>query len=95
MQLSWVWEPTFVEIIQTKDPSVVIIVETWANEARFDRTLSIITFDQKWVVPRTARGGRLNRMVVEGGFKHCDVRFEVERVRSGILGFTYFGRKFF
>ena len=66
MQLSWVWEPTFVEIIQTKDPSIVIIVETWANEARFDRTLSIITFDQKWVVPRTTRGGRLDRVVVKG-----------------------------
>ena len=66
MQLSWVWEPTFVEIIQTKDPSIVIIVETWANEARFDRTLSIITFDQKWMVPRTTRGGRLDRVVVKG-----------------------------
>ena len=44
----------------------MIIAETWANEARLDRTLSTITFDQKWVVPRTTRGGRLDRVVVKG-----------------------------
>ena len=66
MQLSWAWEPTFVEIIQAKDLSVVIITETGTDEARLDRTLSTITFDQKWVVPRTTRGGGLDRVVVEG-----------------------------
>ena len=44
----------------------MFIVETWADEARLDRTLSTITFDQKWVVPRTTRGGGLDRVVVEG-----------------------------
>uniref|UniRef100_A0A7N2MGE8 DUF4283 domain-containing protein n=1 Tax=Quercus lobata TaxID=97700 RepID=A0A7N2MGE8_QUELO len=33
--------------------------ETWADEARLDRTLSKINFDQKWVVPRQNRGGGL------------------------------------
>ena len=66
MQLSWAWKPTFVEIIRAKDPSIMIIAKTWANEARLDRTLSTITFDQKWVVPRTTRGGRLDRVVVKG-----------------------------
>ena len=66
MQLLWAWEPTFVEMIQAKDPSVVIIAKTWANEVRLDRTLNIITFDQKWVVPRTTKGGGLDKVVVEG-----------------------------
>ena len=44
----------------------MFIVETWADEVKLDRTLSTITFDQKWVVPRTTRGGGLDRVVVEG-----------------------------
>ena len=30
------------EIIWAKDPSVIFIAETWADEARLDRTLSTI-----------------------------------------------------
>ena len=48
-----------VRLIQTKDPFVVFIAETWANEARLDRTLSKINFDQKWVAPRLNRGSGL------------------------------------
>ena len=52
-------EKELVSILQAKDPSVVFITETWADEARLDQTLSYINFDQKWVVPRTSRGGGL------------------------------------
>ena len=52
-------ENDLVSLIQAKDPSVVFIAETWANEARLDRTLSKINFDKKWVVPRLNRGGGL------------------------------------
>ena len=40
-------ENELVSLIQAKDLSVVFIAETWANEARLDRTLSKINFDQK------------------------------------------------
>ena len=52
-------EKELVSILRAKDPSVVFIAETWADEARLERTLSNINFDQKWVVPRTTRGGGL------------------------------------
>ena len=48
-----------VRILQAKDPSVVFVAETWVDEARLDYTLGNINFDQKWVVPRTTRGGGL------------------------------------
>ena len=48
-----------VEILQAKDPSVMFIVNTWADEARLDQTLRTINFDKKWVVSRTIRGGGL------------------------------------
>ena len=52
-------ENELVSLIQVKDPFVVFIAETWADEARLDRTLSKINFDQKLVVPRQNRGGGL------------------------------------
>ena len=52
-------ENELVTLIRAKDPSVVFIAETWADDARLDRTLSKINFDQKWVVPRVNRGGGL------------------------------------
>ena len=52
-------EKELVNILRAKDPSVMFIAETWADEVRLDRTLSYINFDQKWVVPRSTRGGGL------------------------------------
>ncbi|XP_050245827.1 uncharacterized protein LOC126693745 [Quercus robur] len=52
-------EKELVSILRAKDPSVVFIAKTWVEEVRLDRTLSYINFDQKWVVPRTTRGGGL------------------------------------
>ena len=52
-------ENELVTLIRAKDPSVVFIAETWADDARVDRTLSKINFDQKWVVSRVNRGGGL------------------------------------
>ena len=37
----------------------MFVAETWVDEARLDYTLGNINFDQKWVVPRTTRGGGL------------------------------------
>ena len=37
----------------------MFIAETWVDEARLDHTLGNINFNQKWVVPRTTRGGGL------------------------------------
>ena len=74
-------EKELVSILRAKDPSVVFIAETWADEARLERTLSNINFDQKWVVPRTTRGGGLvlfcknsvNLTVVESHKYYIDV----------------------
>ena len=52
-------ENELVSLIQAKDPFIVFIVETWADEVRLDRTLSKINFDKKCVVPRQNRGGGL------------------------------------
>ena len=52
-------ENEIVSLIQAKEPSIVFIVETWADEVRLDRTLSKINFDKKCVVPRQNRGGGL------------------------------------
>nr|XP_023893774.1 uncharacterized protein LOC112005708 [Quercus suber] len=35
-------------IIREKDPSVMFLAETWADEARLDRVLHNINFDHKW-----------------------------------------------
>ena len=52
-------ENELVSLIQAKDPSVVFIAETWADETKLDRTLSKINFEKKWVVPRLNKGGGL------------------------------------
>ena len=41
-------ENELVRLIQAKNPSVMFIAETWIDEARLDRILSKINFDQKW-----------------------------------------------
>ena len=46
-------------IIQAKDPSVVFLAETWADEARLERALLSINFDHKWEVSSGRRGGGL------------------------------------
>ena len=40
-------ENELVSLIQAKDPSVMFIAETWADEARLDHILSKINFDKK------------------------------------------------
>ena len=42
-----------------KDPSVVFLAETWADEARLDQVLHNINFGHKWEVPSGRRGGGL------------------------------------
>ena len=46
-------------IIRAKDPPVVFLAETWADEARLERVLRNINFDHKWEVCSGRRGGGL------------------------------------
>ena len=46
-------------IIRAKDPSIVFLAETWADEARLDRVLHNINFDNKWEVCSGRKGGGL------------------------------------
>ena len=48
-----------VEIIGAKDPSIMFIAETWANEARLDQVQQEIEFENKWLVMSNSRGGGL------------------------------------
>ena len=47
------------DIIQAKDPSVVFIAKTWADEARLNSVFHNIDVDHNWVVPREGHGGGL------------------------------------
>ena len=47
------------KMVQAKDPSVVFLVETWANEARLKDVKRKIQFENMFVSPRTSRGGGL------------------------------------
>ena len=44
-------------LIQTKDPFVVFLAETWANEARLKEVQRYIKFDNLFYVERNPRGG--------------------------------------
>ena len=46
-------------VIQAKDPSVVFIAETWADEARLQEIKLNIEFDNLFFVERNNRGGGL------------------------------------
>ena len=47
------------KMVQAKDPSVIFLVETWANEARLKDVKRKIQFENMFVSPRTSRGGGL------------------------------------
>ena len=47
------------DIIWAKDPSVVFIAETLADDARLDMIQANLGFEHKWVVPRVGYGGGL------------------------------------
>ena len=48
-----------VELVQAKDPSVVFLAETLADDARPEFIQSSINFDHRWVVLRVGRNGGL------------------------------------
>ena len=52
-------QKALVEKIQTKDPFVMFIAETWTDDARLDRIQQDIDFQHHWVVSSTRRGGGL------------------------------------
>ena len=47
------------DIIRAKDPSVMFIAETLADDARLDMIQANLDFEHKWVVPRVGHGGGL------------------------------------
>ena len=47
------------EINRAKDPSVMFIAETWADEARLKSLKHRLQFDHMFMVPRIHRGGGL------------------------------------
>ena len=47
------------ELVKAKDPSIVFLVETWADEARLKDAKRKIQFENMFVSPRTTRGGGL------------------------------------
>ena len=69
------------DIVRAKDPSIVFIAETWADEARLKDVKKKIQFENMFVVLREARGGGLvlfwrdnMAVTVEGSNKyHIDV----------------------
>ena len=68
------------EIVRAKDPSIMFIAETLADEARLDMIQANLDFEHKWVVPRVGHGGGLalfwrssvNLMVMDSSNYHID-----------------------
>ena len=52
-------ESELAELVRAKDPSVVFLVETWADEARLKSVLRKIEFENMFIAPRQNRGGGL------------------------------------
>ena len=48
------------DLVRAKDPSIVFIAETWADEARLKFLKNSLFFDEMFVVPRINRGGVLS-----------------------------------
>ena len=54
------WTVTELEVvIRAKDPSVLFLAETWADEARLKEIKRKIEFDNLFIVERNNRGGGL------------------------------------
>ena len=47
------------DYVLAKDPSIILIAETWADEARLKLVKSRLQFDHMFSVPRINRGGGL------------------------------------
>ena len=47
------------EIIWAKDPSVVFIAKTWADQARLITVMCNFDYKHKWIVPKERKGGGL------------------------------------
>ena len=47
------------ELVRVKDPFVVFLAKTWANETRLKDVMRKIQFENMFVSPRTTRGGGL------------------------------------
>ena len=52
-------ENELAEMVQAKDPSVMFLAKTWADEARLKQVLQKIQFENIFIAPRPNRGGGL------------------------------------
>ena len=64
IELSWAWEPTYRKRAcgnhtGKRDPSVVFLAETLADDVRLEIVQRSVELDHRWVVPREGRGGGL------------------------------------
>ena len=78
------------EYFRAKDPTVVFLAETWADNARLDQVLHNFDFKNKWSVESGNRGGGLVllwkeeiKITVEDSSKYCiDVLVEKNTPRE-------------
>ena len=78
------------EYIGAKDPTVVFLAETWADNARLDQVLRNFDFKNKWSVKSGNKGGGLVllwkeeiKITVEDSSKYCiDVLVEKNTPRE-------------
>ena len=84
------------EYIWAKDPTVVFLIETWADNARLDQVLRNFDFKNKWSIESGNRGGGLVllwkeeiKITVEDSSKYCidvlvekkySTRMEIHRI---------------
>ena len=45
------------ELVRVKDPSIVLLAKTWADEVRLKEVIREIQCENMFVYPRTLRGG--------------------------------------
>ena len=46
-------------LMRAQDPAVLFLAKTWADEDRLAKLCDDLHFDEKWVVPRVTRAGKL------------------------------------
>ena len=82
------------ELVQVKDPSVMLLAETWADEARLKEVMRKIQCENMFIYPRTSRGGgsmffwgsTIDVTIEISGTNYIDALFqEDDRARIGLI----------
>ena len=92
-------------MVRAQDPSVVFLVETWADKARLENLCDELQLDEKWIVQRVTRVGGLALFwknsididVVSSSLNHIDAIVNKGKEDTwrfiGIYGFPKAGGK--